>query len=543
MKKLFVIGLLLLIRLPNVTGQNTGIWDVYQFGAKGDGQTPDTEAIQKAIDQCHGAGGGKVYLHNGTFLSATLFLKDHVILHIEAGATLLGMENAEDYPDIASKYPTYDAPGLTSKALIYGENLENITIEGRGTIDGRGDKIDKRSLNDPYLSPSFRYRPRIIHIRGSKDVLIRDITLLNSASWVQTYQQCINLVISGITVDSRENPDIEQAVREYATRHRNTDGLDVVDCERVRISNCQINSGDDAICLKSFSPDKKCRDIAITNCIVSAGASGIKIGTETAGAFEDITVQNCVVYDTRGEGIALMTVDGARIERILISGITLRNIKRSGIFVRAAARNRTYGNHNNVNTPALKNILIENIMGDRLSALGCSITGLETCPVENITLSNIRFTFEGGGKLKPPADIIPEKPDAYPTGSMFGTHLPAYGFFIRHVNDITFSNVHLSYARDDDRPAIVCHDVKNLCLSGLKAQGTQTTPSLIVLKNTSHAHITQSQSRTDIPCFLTIAGNKSGHISLTCNLPYNSREIVRFEDNAPENALLKTGSH
>ncbi len=531
----FLFALHLAANVSAQTGKGT--WDVFGLGAKGDGQTMDTRAIQKAIDQCHAAGGGKVYLHNGRFLSGTLYLKSNVTLHIEAGAVLLGSDNADDYPNAASVYPTYVSDTMTSKAFIYAENVKNIAIEGRGTIDGRGDLIDKRGLKDAYLFPSFMYRPRIIHIRGSEKVRVKDITLFNSGSWVQTYQQCTDLIIDGITVDSRENKDVEQKDREHTARHRNTDGLDLVDCEKVRISNCMINSGDDAICLKSFSPDKACRDITISDCIVSAGASGIKIGTETAGAFEDITVQNCVVYDTWGEGIAIMTADGARIERVNISGISLRNIKRSGIFIRLNTRNRTYGGNTIVNKPHLRDIIIENIQGSRLASLGCSITGIEGLPLENIVLTNINLTFEGGVKSATGTSEIPEKQNAYPAGAMFGPALPAYGFFIRHVNGITLDNIHLKFSREDTRPAIACSNTGGLVIRQLKAQGTAATKALIQLENTENIVISESRSLSPIPVFASVEGAGSRNLVLMNNDLSNSKQKVFFSDPAAKASL------
>ncbi len=544
MKRLLIILCLFSLCHFTATGQSKevrlpGIRDVYDLGAKGDGQTPDTKAIQAAIDQCHQAGGGKVYLHSGRFLSGTLYLKSNVTLHIEAGAVLLGSENADDYPNAGSVYPTYVSDTMTSKAFIYAENVKNIAIEGRGTIDGRGDLIDKRGLNDAYLFPSFMYRPRIIHIRGSENVRIQDVTLFNSGSWVQTYQQCTNLIINGITVDSRENKDVEQKNREHAVKHRNTDGLDVVDCEKVRITNCLINSGDDAICLKSFSPDKFCRDITISNCIVSAGASGIKIGTETAGAFEDITVQNCVVYDTWGEGIAIMTADGARIERVNISGISLRNIKRSGIFIRLNTRNRTYGSNTSVNKPHLRDIIIENVQGSRLASLGCSITGIEGLPLENIVLSNINLTFEGGVRSAPAVSEIPEKRNAYPAGAMFGPALPAYGFFIRHVNGIALDNIRLKFSEEDTRPAIVCSNTDNLEIRRLKAGGTQVTPALIHLENTRDVLISESRSLSPVPVFVAMHGSGSRNLALIGNNLKDIKKAVVFSGSASENSLTE----
>jgi polygalacturonase len=293
------------------------------------------------------------------------------------------------------------------------------------------------------------------------------------------------MIIDKLTVDSRENPDITQPIRHYGVAHRNTDGLDIVDCQNVRISNSFINSGDDAICIKSWAPDGFCRNIVVDNCIVSSNASGIKIGTETAGKLEDIIIQDCVVYDTRGEAIGIMTVDGAQIERVNISNITMRNIKRGGIFIRLGTRNRTYGNNRIINIPSLKDVIIENIQGTQISKLGCSITGLETYRPERIMLRNINFEFDGGVVDYNKEQKIKELANSYPKGDMFGEILPAYGFYIRHVDKIVLDNVNLHLMENDVRPAIICDDVKNIRIRDYNKWSDSKNADRIVFQNVS----------------------------------------------------------
>lgn len=502
--------------------KNKGFWDVFDFGAKGDSKTMDTKAIQKAIDACYAQGGGRVYLHSGTFLTGTIYLKSDVSLFIEAGAILLGSGNVQDYPSIPSKYPSYTGEFVTNKMMIYSENAENIAIEGTGKIDGRGD-----DFNGPYLSPSFSGRPRIIHFRNCYNIKIRDITLYNAGSWVQAYQSCKNIVIDGITVDSRENKDIEKP--RYADNPgRNTDGLDLIDCQVVRVTNCFINSGDDAICLKSLSPDEGCRDIIISNCVVSSNASGIKIGTETSGFFEDITIQNCTVYDTRNDAIGLMSVDGARMERIIVSNIVVRNIKGAAIFIRLGNRGRVYRKNGMPAKGSVQNIIVKDVIGTGVSGFGCSITGLPGRPVRNITLRNIRLKFDGGRKLMSTdgdkslgsesekiRDIlneinnpVPEREQDYPKGSMFG-RLPAYGLYIRHAENILLENITLDFKEKDHRPALVCTDVDGIEINRFKGTGTSYTPSLIKYTDVKKALISNSGSQNKIPVLLGIYGNSS----------------------------------
>lgn len=508
----------------------SSVFDPYDFGAKGDGITLDTEAIQAAIDSCYKAGGGKVYLHGGKFISGTLYMKDHVSLYIESGAVLKASNNLEHFPSISSAYPSYQKTMETNKMLIYAEGAKHISITGRGVIDGNGDYW----VDGPFGSPSFSKRPKIIHFRNSHNILIRDVTLYNSASWVQSYQSCSNIVIEGITVDSRENKDIEKP-RFADVPHRNTDGLDLVDCQQVRISNCFINAGDDGICIKSLSPDEGSRYITITNCIISTNASGIKIGTETAGKIEDITVKNCVVYDTRVDAISIMTVDGSQVERINISDITCRNIKGSAIFIRLGSRFRTYRENAKINSPHLKDVIIENIQGVRIGH-SCIIAGVGNAPVENIFLRNINLEFEGGGKSAQSYLAVPQKEDAYPNSLIFGD-LPSYGFYIRYAKNIIFENIQLRVINEDERPAIYTDGVEQVEIKGLKAEASFNSPELIRLVSSRGLIISQSRSTTPVSVFVSIYGQNSGNIILQNNPFSNAKDMAILKDFANRKSL------
>ena len=428
-------------------------FDPADFGAVADGETLSTWAIQQCIDACHAAGGGTVVLPTGVLVTGTLVLKSHVHLEVSAGAVLRASADLAQFPSVASRYPSYDGEYVTHKALIRVEDAEQVSITGLGTIDGGGNTW----VDGPYGMPSFSLRPRILYFRGCRRVRVRDVTLRNAASWVQTYQDCQDVGLCGITVDSRENPDIE-AERYAKVPGRNTDGLDIVDCQRVTVSDCRITAGDDGICLKSYAPDGVCRDIAITNCIVSTNASGIKIGTETSGAITDVVISNCVVHDTRCDAIAVMTVDGALVERISISGITLRNIKGAPIYIRCGARGRVYRQGAVARAGILRDVHISNVQGAGLSAeYASSITGLAGQPVERVCLQGVSLEAEGGLESIP-AGAVPELAAAYPSGKAFGP-LPAYGFYVRHARDVVFDQVRVRARMPDARPVIVVDDV------------------------------------------------------------------------------------
>jgi polygalacturonase len=349
------------------------------------------------------------------------------------------------------------------------------------------------------------------------------------------------LVINGITVDSRENKDIKK--ERYAdVPGRNTDGLDLVDCEKVRISDCYINSGDDAICLKSLSHEAACRDITISNCVVSSNASGIKIGTETSGRIEDVCIQNCVVYDTRVDAISLMTVDGARMERITVSNITCRNIKGSAIFIRLGNRNRTYRKNAIIRTPHLKDVIIENIQGTGISSkYGCIIAGLKNIPVENILISNVNLTFNGGGKAEDSFRQIPENEKTYPNGKIFGV-LPAFGFYIRHVRNITLKDIQLRLKSEDERPALFCDDIRRLSITALMAESSRNAPQQIRLINTEDVIVSQCFPTQYVPVFVSVEGGDSKGIVLLNNRLEHARTSLELEEGLAKTVVTEIGT-
>lgn len=516
-----------------------GTCDVFDFGAKGDGKSLDTQPIQSAIDECSKNGGGKVYLHNGTFLSGTIYLKDNITLYFESGTVLLGSPNLNDYPSIKSNYLSYTGEFVTNKMLIYAEDVRNISIEGRGTIDGRGDDWVK----GPYGFPSFSVRPRIIHFRNCQNIRVTGITLFNSASWVQSYQSCENVVIDGITVDSRENKDVENPNRFYAARGRNCDGIDIIDSKLVRISNSYINSGDDAIVLKSLSPDDACRNITITNCIVSSHASGIKIGTETSGGFEDITVNNCVVFDTKGDAINVSTVDGAKVERINISNISIRNVKGTAIFIRLGARGKSYQKTSEREFGMLSEVTIKNITGTDITS-GCSISGIGRAKLKNILIKDIDLEFDGGGAVEDLDNIIPENDKAYPSSKAIqgSENLPSYGFFIRHANKIILDNIKLRFKVKDHRPAIFAEDVEDLRLNAVDASYTALTSSLLYLKNARDVTVSNFNILDTLQVLTKLDGEDFSNIVIRDNQLRKVRDIVEYRHSQVAEKVFEIGN-
>ena len=236
-------------------------------------------------------------------------------LHLEAGATLLGSPNLADYPPTIPGLRSY-ADNYTERSLIYAENADRIALYGQGVIDGQG-----AAFKGPYKA-----RPFLLRFVACRDVVMRDLTLQDSPMWVQHYLACEGVVIAGLTVRSRCNG--------------NNDGIDIDGCTRVRIAHCDIRSGDDAIVLKSTLA-RPCRDVAVTNCILSSNCNAFKLGTESNGGFENITLSNCTMHDTRLAGIALESVDGGTLDRVTIQNVVMDQV-RCPLFIRLGNRARSF---------------------------------------------------------------------------------------------------------------------------------------------------------------------------------------------------------
>ncbi len=509
------------------------LFSVKDYGAGADGKTLDTEAIQSAIDACSSAGGGTVYFPAGTYLSGTIFFKSHVSLYLEAGATLLGSTRLDDYPVTICDYRSY-TDNYTERSLIYAEKVENISILGRGTIDGQGAAFkDKRTQKNPY-----KMRPYLIRVIQCRDVTVRDVTIRNSPMWVQHYLACDDVLIDGITVHSNVAG--------------NNDGIDIDSCHRVRISNCDIYSGDDAIVLKATS-DRACRDVTVTNCNLSSDCNAFKLGTESNGGFQNIAMSNCTIHDTRLAGIALEMVDGGTLERVSVNNVMIQN-SGAAIFMRLGNRARPYlskgpggGKGNWEREPelvrpgmgAFRKVVISNVQAVGIDNVGCSITGLPGHPVEDVTLENIRIQFKGGGTADLINREVPENEEGYPEYKMFGT-LPAYGFYVRHADDIHFENVELEYEKTDQRPAFVFDDVQNLGLTHIDGMVEEQAPAFIVMKGVTDAMVTNCRPTRPMDVF--IQAEDSRRISIMNNVLTRVKQVVRLGKGMDNNAIFEASN-
>ncbi|MEI6846013.1 MAG: glycosyl hydrolase family 28-related protein, partial [Candidatus Firestonebacteria bacterium] len=267
--------------LMNMVFKTTGIINVKESGAAGDGRVNDTAVLQKAIDECS-VSGGTVFLPSGVYSTGTLFMKSNVTLHIAKGAVLRGRPDLSIFPHIVSKVPSTleKAPW---RAFIYAYEQKNISIVGEGTISPNGEhKIFQDNIGD---SPD---RPYGIHFVRCKNITVSSIKILNPAFWAQRYRECEDLTIKGISV--------------FAHANFNNDGLDIDGCNRVIVSDCRIDSSDDALCFKSHG-NRPCEEVVVANCILSSHASAIKFGTGSVGGFKKISISNCVVKPSEAKHV------------------------------------------------------------------------------------------------------------------------------------------------------------------------------------------------------------------------------------------------
>jgi len=436
-------------------------YNIVDYGAKNDTTVLSTEALQQCIDRCSADGGGRVVVPAGNFKTGTIILRSNVNLHLEHGATLYGSTDLKDYRRVKTNYVSLRTHVETIQ-LIFADSIENVSISGFGTIDGRGRSFKKLSWNDEGIT-----RPHLLRFVQSRDITVKDVTLRNSGCWMQHYLACDRVRIDGIKIFNRNN--------------YNNDALDLDGCHDVVVRGMIADSDDDGITLKSTSP-RLCENITISDCVVSSHCNAVKLGTETNGGFRNINIHGIVVMPSSDQqekffgqwigssAISLEIVDGGILENVNVSDFTVEGTE-SPIFIRLGNRGRGYiaedldaGKIVPINhVGRINGIHLSNIQIHHAGSMGCSITGLPGYPVENITLDHITLHHKGGiadADLKAIADAVKdEKEKEYPESTMWG-NLPAKGFFVRHAKNIRFSNIDIRTDEPDARPAFVTEDVQ-----------------------------------------------------------------------------------
>ncbi|MGC7098373.1 rhamnogalacturonidase [Amycolatopsis lurida] len=477
-------------------------FDVREYGARGDGKTIDSPAINRAIDAAAAAGGGTVHFPAGTYASYSVRLRSNITLHLDHGATLLAAEPVNgagfDDPGEGAGNPYQDFGHSHWRAsLIWGEGLENLRICGPGRIDGAALVRNMEPGSPPGTGD------KAIALKLCRNVVIQDVTIVRGGHLSILPTGVDNLSVLNVRIDT---------VR---------DGINVDCCRNVRISDCTVNThGDDAIVLKSsyaLGFPRATENVTIADTMVSGydvgtlvdgtygredpaaadrdGPTGrIKFGTESNGGFRNIAISN-VIFE-RCRGFALETVDGGLLEDVTISNITMRDVSNTPFFLRLGARMRGPAG---VPAGSLRRISISDVIVHNADPRYPSmIMGLPGHPVEDVRISNVRVHLRGGLSMteaaeQPPHLIntffaepgarepyaVPEREQAYPEPSMFGI-LPAWAFYVRHANGVQFDNIDLRFEQPDRRPAVVLEDVHDAEFHHVRLAKAEGVPTFVL---------------------------------------------------------------
>jgi polygalacturonase len=424
------------------------VYDVHKFGAIGDGKTNDRQAIQRAIDRCAGS-GGIVLLRNGVFLTGQLKLGSNMTLSIDSSAKIIGImsDSEADYPHhmIETVYPNRMKDDC-QRRLIYGNRVQNVTVTGGGTIDGQGDYTSWMHVKD---IGTEKDRPSIFAFVGCKNVTVSNLSLQKPACWTQVYIESDSVTIRGLKVNTgRLTP--------------NRDGIDIVDCHKVLIEDCSIQSEDDGICFKSGS-EYGCKDVVVRRCHIDKlnvrAGNCFKLGTDGLGAFMNFDVSELTLKNAaQNTGLCIESMDGALIDNLKFWDCNITNCGQA-VFVMLADRKRTVpGRENRIGS--VSNISFKNITGSGFTHQYPSIiTGVKGHNVQNVSFEECDFVLKGG--VREANQTVMEYDGKYPEGSYFG-NTNAYAFFLRHADSVSFVNCKISSEQPDARPWMVHDDVKSV---------------------------------------------------------------------------------
>jgi hypothetical protein len=497
--------------LPRSAEPSFPFFNVVQYGAKADGMTKDTKAIQSAIDSA-AEKGGTVYFPPGKYVSGTVRLKSFVTLFLDAGAILMGSLDNSDYDQYEKlNYNSCSDRETTyfDYALIRGEDAHNIAIGGRGIIDGNRTK---------------RGGPKPIALKRCQQISIRDITMQNAPNYNISMLGCDYVDIEGVTIFNG-----------YA------DGIDPDCCRYVRISNCYIESWDDAIVPKAspaLGEIRPTEHLCVTNCVLTTACYALKFGTESSGNFNDVTFSNCAIFSRRDKwgrgplgGFALESVDGSHVAGVVATNIAMEDVV-APIFIRLGNRGRCQ----ETPTPgSLQNVSVSNIVAAR-SLVPSSITGIPGHQVRNVSLQNIRISSAGGSAAMPSEQEVPEVVPKYPDARMFG-QLPAYGLYCRHVRGLRLEGLNFQLEKEDGRPALVADDVGELDLLSFRAEPCSGDQPVVSLHDTHTALVQGARSLPGTKRFLQVGGANTQKVHVMGNDLSEARIPISTSNGVKKEAL------
>lgn len=451
------------------------VFDIRAFGAIGSGTDKCTDAINQAIEACAKHGGGTVLVPGGTYLTGSIELLSHVTLHLDAGAVLKGSEDLADYGQGRGRAP-----------LIRATNAENIAIIGRGAIDGSGTTFMDmtKTRTGPYLPKDldpnvtrqgrdymdakfgetdgpvvYRSRPnRLIRFTHCKNVLVRDVRLRNAPTWTLHLDDCEDATITGIGVHNN-------------LLVPNSDGIHCTSCRRVRISDCDISAGDDAIAITTLDnpPDRICEGIVVTNCILQSRSAGIRVGYGN-GLIRDCTFQNVTIRESN-RGLGLFVRDGGAIQNILFSNITIRTRLHTGHWWGNAEPIHLSVIPQKKDAPAgtIRRVIFSNILAE--SESGIVVWGAKPGDISDLSFDNVRLSISNsplnaayGGNF----DLRPAYDHRF---AIFRHDIPA--IYCRHVDGCRITGLGVTWQTglpDFFNHAICCEQVTRLTIDAFEGR-------------------------------------------------------------------------
>jgi polygalacturonase len=529
---------------PSASGAaapGTRIYNIVDFGAKGDGKTLDTQAVQAAIDTCTRDQGGTVLVPAGVFVIGTVEMKANVTLHIVAQGKLLGSDDGKQY-HAADAIPLRgdSTLGDGNVGLIYAVNADNITIEGPGTIDGQGKQFRSPTRGVP--PPSGRggaQRPYHMLFYRCNNLRVRDLNLLESAFHSVRVIQCKYVWMDGLHIHNRVNA--------------NNDGFHFISAEYVHVTNCDIQCQDDACALFG-----SCRFVTVTNSTFSTRWAVFRFG---GGNPENVTVSNCVIYQTYGCPIKIHFGPESKVQNLLFSDLVLQDVT-GPISIDLNNRGRNPGANASAapGEPAqrgfLRNITFQGIrasvvsQGREFDDIAFSqnyrpgetrqcivLNAIGDAYMENIVLNDVRVTYGGGGTAEEAAREMPQIAGEYFEA---GTP-PAYGLYARNVRGLNLNNVRFDVEQPDLRPAVVLDHVTDAAINGLSAQGNRDAKAVLRFIETREALVTSPRVLTPAAAFLQVEGAGSGDIIVEGGDISKAAKPVSLEAGAAQNAVKVRG--
>jgi hypothetical protein len=482
------------------------VYNIRDYGAKGDTLSLDTTAVQKAIDACTQDGGGTVLVPAGTFQIGTVELKSHVTLHIAAAGKLLGSADGKQYHSVDA-IPLRGDTTLEDGnwALLFAVNAKNVAIEGPGTIDGQGAQFHPAVRGQtPPSGLGGNKRPYHVLAYRCEDLCIRNISLLDCAYHSVRVIQSQRVHLDGIYIHNRVNG--------------NNDGFHFISAEHVTLSNCIIESQDDACAMFG-----SCKNITITNSSFSTRWSVFRFGGGTA---ENITVSNCLLYEVDGCPIKFQGDPGSRFENISFSNLVLKDvtgpisISIGGRLpppndkVPVVARNISFSNiHGTVTTnpPQLSESTVTSAYNPGETHSCIVLNCINDSILENISFDNIHLTFGGGGTAEDAARR--DMPQIFGEYFRLGP-MPAYGLYARNVRGLTLQNVRFQVATQDLRPALIFDHVQDSAINGLSVQGDLSAESVLRFIDSKDVLLTATRLLTSAATFLQVEGAANERITI-----------------------------